>query len=152
MSNLTRIDPVQDIARAFEAFPFRDMESSVGWPRFRRWLAQLPAEPAIKLDVAEDDKAYRVKAELPGVKKEDIAVDVNGNEVTISAEVKRDKEEKKEDVVYTERYYGKQFRTFTLAHEIDRKATKARFADGVLELTLPKTGAGSASAPRIEIQ
>jgi HSP20 family protein len=152
MSNLTRIDPVQDIARAFESFPFRDMETSVGWPRFRSWLAQFPTEPTIKLDVTEDDKAYHVKAELPGVKKEDIAVDVEGNQVAISAEVKRDTEGKTEDVVYTERYYGKQSRSFTLAHEIDRKAAKAKFADGVLELMLPKKSNGSGSAPRIEIQ
>jgi HSP20 family protein len=148
MSNITRIDPLQDLAR-FE--PFREFEQLMGWPRFRRWMNELPAEPTIKLDVTEDDKAYCVKAELPGVKKEDIQVEVKGDQVSISAEVKREKEEKKgETVVHSERFYGRQYRSFTLGQEIDRKNVAARFQDGVLELTLPKNGHGAAQ--RIAIQ
>jgi HSP20 family protein len=140
MSNIIRTDPVQDFARAFE--PFREFETAFGWPKFRRWLSELPAEPTIKIDVTEDEKAYHVKAELPGVKKEDIAVDIDGNQVSVTAETRREKEEKKgETVVHSERYYGKQFRSFTLSREIDRKTAVAKFADGVLELTLPKNGA-----------
>lgn len=137
MANLTpRNDPFQELSR-FD--PFREMESLFGFPRLRRWLAEAPAEPHIKLDVSEDDKAYHVKADLPGVKKEDIGVEIEGHEVSLTAEVKGEKEEKRgESVVHSERYYGKQFRSFTLAHEIDRDRADAKFADGVLELTLPK--------------
>jgi HSP20 family protein len=139
MTNITRFDPFQQIAR-FE--PFRELEGFATWPRsLRRLFEEMPTEPGIKIDVTEDDKAYKVKADLPGVKKEDIVVEVEGNMVSITAEVKREKEEKKDEkVVHTERYFGSQFRSFTLGQEIDRNKVEAKFADGVLELTLPKAG------------
>ena len=140
MANITRNDPVMDLARAFE--PFRDFEGPLAWPRLRQWLREIPGEPTIKLDVTEDDKAYHVKAELPGVKKDDIAVEVDGNQVSIAAEVKRESEEKKDEkVIRSERYYGRQYRSFSLGRDIDRTKVEAKFADGVLELTLPKNGA-----------
>ena len=107
---------------------------------------EMPVEPTIKLDVTEDDKAFHVKADLPGVKKEDISVEVEGNQVCVTAEVKRETEEKKDEkVVHSERYYGKQFRSFTLGREIDRDKVEAKFSEGVLELTLPKDGTTPAS-------
>lgn len=149
MTNIIRTDPLQELAR-FE--PFRDFESfAPSWQPLRRWLRELEAQPSIKLDVTEDEKAYQVKAELPGVKKEDIVVEIDGNQVSLSAEVKRETTEKKgENVVHSERYYGMQSRTFTLGCEIDRKAAVAKFQDGVLELTLPKSGA--ATSQRIAVQ
>jgi len=137
MSNITRTDPLTELAR-FE--PFRDLENFMGWPRFRRWMHELPAvEPTMKVDVTESDSNFIVKADLPGVKKEDIAIEVKGDQVSITAEVKRETEEKKGDtLVHSERYYGRQFRSFTLGTEIDRNNVAAKFADGVLELTLPK--------------
>ena len=136
MANITKFDPFNELFR-FE--PFREVEPF--FPKRLRRMFEDMGEPTIKLDVSEDDKAYHVKAELPGVKKEDIAVEVEGNQVSLSAEVKREKEEKKDEkVVHSERYYGKQFRSFTLARPIDRKNAAAKFADGVLELTLPKEG------------
>lgn len=99
---------------------------------------------ACKLDVAEDDKQYTVHADLPGVSKDDIHVDIEGNRVSISAEVKRQKEEKdKDNVVLAERYEGKVFRSFTLACDVDEAATEATYVDGVLTLTLPKKAQGS---------
>ena len=150
MSNLTtRNDPVQELVRVLD--PFRQFEGPFNWPHLRRWLAELPVEQTIKLDVTEDEKAYHVKAELPGLKKEDISVDIDGSQVSLTAETRREKEEKKgETLVHSERFHGKQFRSFTLRQEVDRKAAVAKFADGVLELTLPKNG--GASAQRIAIQ
>lgn len=149
MSNIIRTDPFHELAR-FD--PFRSGGFLAGWPRLaRRWLDEMPMEPTIKLDVTEDDKAYHVKADLPGVAKDDIKVEIEGNQVSLSAEVKRDKEEKKgEAVVYTERYVGQQFRSFTLEHEIDRAKAEAKFTDGVLDLTLPKTTASPSR--RIAVQ
>ncbi|HXZ49456.1 MAG TPA: Hsp20/alpha crystallin family protein [Usitatibacter sp.] len=149
MANITtRNDPYQEIAR-FD--PFRDFESFFGLPRLRRWLTEVPTEPTIKLDVTEDDKAFHVKAEMPGVKKEDINVEIEGNQVSLTAEVKRETEEKKgETVVHSERYYGKQYRSFTLGKEIDRKKAEAKFENGVLELTLPKDG--GTTTQRIAVQ
>ncbi len=134
----TRNDVLQEVER-FD--PFREIEPSF-WPAsLRRIFRDLPAEPAIRLDVTEDDKAYKVKAELPGVKKEDIDVEVEGNQVSIAAEVKRESEAHEgEKVIRRERYLGRQYRSFTLARDIDRAKVEASFADGVLELTLPKNG------------
>ena len=96
-------------------------------------------EVQIKIDVNEDAKAYTVHAEIPGVKKEDINVTLDGNQVSISAEVKKLNEVKQgEKVVRSERYYGKVSRAFTLAQEVDEAAAEAKYNEGVLELILPK--------------
>ncbi|MGA9665331.1 MAG: Hsp20/alpha crystallin family protein [Gallionella sp.] len=96
-------------------------------------------EIQIKLDVSEDDKAYTVHAEIPGVKKEDIHVTVDGSQVAISAEVKNEKEVKEgEKVLRSERYYGKVSRTFMLDQDVDEAAAQAKYSDGILELRLPK--------------
>jgi HSP20 family protein len=148
MRKITLPDPVREIAH-FD--PFRDIESFFPMPKLRRWIPEALAEPTIKLDVTEDEKAYHVKAELPGVKKEDVQVEIDGNQVSLTAEMKREKDVKKgETLVHSERYYGKQFRSFTLGREIDRKAAQAKFRDGVLELTLPKNG--SPTAQRLTVQ
>jgi HSP20 family protein len=101
----------------------------------------------VKVDVAERDGAYVVHAELPGVKKEDIQLSIDGAQVTLSAEIKREKEAKEgeqghnERVLHSERTYGKVTRSFTLPQEIDDATAQARFNDGLLELTLPKKAA-----------
>lgn len=149
MGNMIPVDPFRELAR-FD--PLREFEGAFGFPRLRRWMADMPAEPTIRLDITEDEKAYHVKAELPGVKKEDIEVQVEGNQVSLSAEVKREKEEKRgEAVVHSERYYGRQFRSFTLGQDIDRAKTEAKFEDGVLNVTLPKAGP-TAPAERIAVK
>lgn len=131
--------------------PFRDIESFFPWPRLRAFDAHLAAAPEIRLDVTEDDKAYYVNAEMPGVKKEDIDIQVEGNQVSLAAEVKRVKEEKKDEkVVYSERAFGRQYRSFTLPAPVDRDKVTAAFKDGVLQLTLPKNGSGASR--RITVQ
>ncbi len=93
----------------------------------------------IRLDVSEKENAYVVHADMPGVKKEDIKIEIDGNEVSISAETKNDKEVKDGDrVLRSERYYGKVSRSFTLASEVDETAASAKYENGVLELALPK--------------
>ena len=107
----------------------------------------LPGETELRLkvEVKEDDKAYSVHAEIPGVKKEDISVDVDGNQLSIRAEVKRDDEKKEgKKVLHSERYYGMVSRSMTLPTEVDSQAAKAEYKDGVLDLTLPKKAAKSA--------
>jgi HSP20 family protein len=79
-----------------------------------------------------------VRAELPGVKKEDIDISIDGNMVTLRAEVKREKEEKDERMVRSERYYGAMSRSFSLDHDVEEKGAEAKYSDGILELTLPK--------------
>jgi HSP20 family protein len=95
------------------------------------------------MDVKEQGDDYLVHAELPGVRKEDIHVIVDGNQVSISAEVKQEKEVKEgERVLRSERYFGKVSRSFQLGQEIDDAKASAKFNEGVLELTLPKRVAG----------
>jgi len=104
--------------------------------------------PRLKVDVAEKNGAYTVTAELPGVKKDDIQVTIDGAQVTLSAEVKREKEVSQDErVLHTERSFGKLSRSFTLPQEVDEGKAEARFRDGVLELTRPK----KAAAPRKQI-
>ncbi|HEX8011297.1 MAG TPA: Hsp20/alpha crystallin family protein [Casimicrobiaceae bacterium] len=139
MANITRFDPFRELA-SFD--PFRNFEEFFRSPRLAPLLRDFPAEPQIKMDVTEDDKAYHVKADIPGVKKEDINVAIDGNQVSISAEVRKETEEKKGDkVLRSERYYGSQSRSFTLLHEVDQSKAEAKYVDGVLELTLPKKNA-----------
>lgn len=98
-----------------------------------------PAAPTMRMDVKENEAGYQVHAELPGVKKEDIQVTIDGGTLSISAEVRQEKEEKEGDqVLRAERYFGKVTRSLQLPHEVDEGAAAARFTDGVLELTLPK--------------
>ena len=128
MSNLTRYDPLDDLFRGFFVRPVE--------------LGDAPAMPAVKMDVKEQEGAFTVHAELPGVKKEDIHVTVDGNHVSISAEVKQEKEVKEgERVLRSERYFGKVSRSFQLGQEIDDTKAAAKFNEGVLELTLPKRAA-----------
>lgn len=132
MANITRWDPFDDVDELFKGFFLRPMRLEAG-----------PEQPVrIKMDVREDDKAYTVHAEIPGVKKEDISVSIDGNQVSIGAEVKSQKEEKQgEKVLRTERYYGKVYRAFSLAQDVDQEGAKAKYENGVLELTLPKRAA-----------
>ena len=97
------------------------------------------APAAVKVDVAETEKGYIVHAEIPGVSKDEIQVAVEGNQVTIAAEVKRTHEPKEgERVLRTERYYGAVYRSFTLPTELDEASSEARYDNGVLELKLAK--------------
>ena len=140
MANLTRYSPVDDafddLFRGFFMRPVR-MEGA--------------SEMQIKMDVKEDDKNYTVHAEIPGVKKDDIHVNIDGNQVSISAEVKNEKEVKEgEKVLRSERYYGKVSRAFTLGQDVDEGAAQAKYSDGVLELVLPKKAVTKAKRLSIE--
>ena len=140
MTNLTRFDPLGELAR-FD--PFRGFDELFYMPRLPASYrpVAMPAELAIKMDLTEDDKAFCVKAEIPGVRKEDIHVGIEGNEVSISAELKKETEEKKgETVLRSERYYGRCARNFTLTHAVDETKAEAKYANGVLTLMLPKKG------------
>lgn len=107
---------------------------------WRPWRAEGGERaPQIRLDLSETDGAYAVKAEIPGVKKEDIDVRIDGNQLTISAEVKQDKEENKDGrVLRCERRYGYASRSVLLGSDVDQAAADAKYSNGVLELALPK--------------
>jgi len=93
----------------------------------------------IRIDITENDKSYDVRAAIPGARKEDIRLTVDGNFVSIAAEVKKEKEEKSAGrTLVRETYFGSVSRGFSLGHEIDEKAVVAKLEDGILKLTLPK--------------
>jgi len=142
MSNITRYDPFRKLAR-FD--PLWDMDDVFDRLMVRPVLREsLEIEPQIKMDVKESNGDYKIKAEIPGVKKDDIHVSVEGNRVSISAEVKKEKEEKEGDkVIRSERSYGMASRSFSLADEVDQDKVQAKYADGILELTLPKKAGSS---------
>jgi|SRR3954449_5186153 HSP20 family protein len=148
MANIARRSPYGDIAR-FDPF-FNIDEWFKGFP-MHPFAQQAEAAPQIKIDVTEDDAASHVHAEIPGAKKEDIKVQIDGNRVTISAETKEEKEEKEgERVIYRERRVGASYRTFTLASEVDEAKAEAKYENGILELTLPKKE--GKTAKRIDVK
>jgi len=129
MANVSRFDPFNELVDdLFKGFLVRPVA----------YEGRNDALPRMKVDVAEKNGAYLVKAELPGVKKEDIQVSIDGPQVSLSAEVKREEEDQEQRVLHTERVYGKVQRSFTLPQEVDEEKAEAKFRDGVLELTLPK--------------
>ena len=141
MANITRYSPFDeafdDLFRGFFVRPV-NYDAPAGAAQFR-------------VDVSENEKAYTLRAEIPGVKKEDINVTIDGDTVAITAEVKHEKDVKNGDrVLRSERYYGKLYRAFTLGQAVEEAGTGAKYVDGVLELTLPKKAA--AQAKRIAIQ
>lgn len=140
-NKLMRFDPFGDIARLD---PFRNIDDLLKDFRLTPTLRGVESEPRIRMDVSETDQAYLVKAEIPGVKKDDIKVAIEGNQVSITAEVKKEEEKKSGSMIRSERYYGQQYRSFTLPQEVDDTKAEAKYQDGMLELTLPKKpGTGS---------
>jgi len=140
MVNITRFNPfddaIDDLFRGYFVHPV----SYDG-----------PAAAEFRVDVSENEQAYTLRAEIPGVKKEDINVTIDGDTVAIGAEVKHEKEVKNGDrVLRSERYHGKVYRAFTLGQAVEEAGTSARYENGVLELTLPKKAA--AQAKRVTIQ
>jgi HSP20 family protein len=144
MANVTRFDPFNELVDdLFKGFLVRPLAYENG--------RGSEIAPRMKVDVAEKNGAYVVSAELPGVKKEDIQITIDGAQVTLAAEVKREKEASQDErVLHTERVYGKATRSFTLPQELDEAKAEAKFRDGVLELTLPKKAA--AQRKQISIQ
>jgi len=144
MAQLIRNESIDDMFNnLFQGFLVRPVGAT--------GTAPTGAARPFSVEVTEDEKAYAVHAELPGVSRDDIHVTIDGNDVAISAEVRNQREANKDGrVLRSERYYGKLYRAFQLADAIDEDAAEAKYNDGVLELRLPKKGV--ASAKRLEIR
>ena len=136
MTQVTRFDPFNELVDdLFKGFLVRPVAYD---GRANGALAR------VKVDVNEKSDAYTVTAELPGVKKDDIQVTIDGAQVTLSAETRREKEVPQDErLLHTERSYGKVTRSFALPQEVDEGKAEAKFRDGVLELTLPKKAAAA---------
>jgi HSP20 family protein len=127
------------LPRAFDIEPLWRGMPSVG-----------AASPAV--DLAEDDKAYHITAEMPGMSEKDIDVQLSGDMLTIKGEKREEKEEKAKNYYLSERHYGSFQRSFTLPDGIDRDKIDASFAEGVLRLTLPKTPETMKQQKKIEVK
>jgi HSP20 family protein len=137
MVNITHSNPIDE---AFQQL-FRGS--------FPVWLpapeTRTPAPTQFRIDVSENDKEYHVLADMPGVRKEEISVTINGNEVIVSAEVKHEKDVKNGiTMLRAERYYGRILRELAFSEDIDEVKAEAKYTDGVLELTLPKKNGAAA--------
>lgn len=144
MPSITRYDPIADVfddlLKGFFVQPVSAARRDQG-----------EQSRAARIDIVEQNGEYKVHAELPGVKKEDIKVHIDGNQVSISAETRVERDAKEgERVLHSERYYGKVARTFRLDSEVDDTKTTARYENGILELVLPKKE--QPSARQITIQ
>lgn len=137
--HLTRFEPFSDLL-AFD--PLRNFDDLLR--DFRQSALQGQEAPPIRIDVAETDQAYTISAEIPGVRKEDIKVDIDGNRVAIAAERKRESEQQQGNTVRSERHWGRQYRSFVLQTPVDDAKAQANYDDGVLKLVLPKKTDSSA--------
>lgn len=120
------------------------------WPRLWPAVREFEWQPAT--DVVETDKEFVFKAELPGVKKEDVSVELEGDVLTIKGERKEEKEEKGKKMHRVERFYGSFLRSFALPDNVDTKAIRAEMKDGVLEVHVPKTAAPESKPTKVEVK
>lgn len=105
----------------------------------------------IRVDIRETDKEYIIEAEVPGVKKEDIKLDLKDNVLTIGVEHREENKEERKDYIRRERRYGAFSRSFNVEN-VKQDEIKAKYSDGILTITLPKADGGDEKKRRIEIQ
>jgi HSP20 family protein len=118
-----------------------------------RWGPPATADmaTAARIDVSESDAEIKMEAELPGVEEKDVEVVLSGGRLTIKGEKKQEKEEKKQDYYLHERSYGSFARSVTVPFDADPDKVKAKFANGVLTVTVPKPPEVKAKAKKIQI-
>ena len=102
--------------------------------------------------MSEDDKAYKITAELPGLDAKDVDVSVSGNTLVLKGEKRQEKEEKNKNYFFSERAYGSFQRSFELATTVDREKIAADYSKGVLTITLPKTAEAQKQEKKIEVK
>lgn len=140
MNALTRMERMDNL------FP----EMMRRWARPLQMLDDVDVPSDIRVDISENDKEYLVSAEIPGAKKEEIRVSIDGNYISIAADIKKELEEKHGRTLTKETYHGSVSRGFTLGSEVDDKTAVAKLEDGVLRLTLPKRKGSSSRVLKIE--
>jgi len=139
MNALTRFDRIDSL--------FPELLRRMSRPLQTLETPELPSD--IRLDISENDKEYLVSAEMPGARREDIRVSIDGNYVSIVAEIKKEQEEKHGRSLVKETYHGSVSRGFALGSDVDEKAAAAKLEDGVLRLTLPKREGSSSRTLKI---
>jgi len=154
---------VPDVWRSFRSEMdrlFDRFAGGFGFPSLRRMFDTEPAlRPASSftlsapaIDMSEDEKAYKVSAELPGLDAKDVDVSISGNTLVLKGEKRQEKEEKEKNYYFSERAYGSFQRAFELPASVDRDKVSADFAKGVLTITLPKTPDAQKQQKKIEVK
>ena len=144
---LIRWDPSREIDDLFERYT-----KAVGQPRAGSQEVIATGDWAPRVDIAETDKAFEIKVEIPEVNKEDVKVTVDNGVLTIRGERKQEKEEKGKKFHRVERYYGIFTRSFTLPDNVDETKVKASFKDGMLNLQIPKTEEAKPKAIEVKVE
>jgi HSP20 family protein len=155
--------PVPDVWRSFRSEMdrlFDRFAGGFGFPSLRRMFEiEPPWRPMSSfafsmppIDMTEDDKAYKISAELPGLDAKDVDVSVSGNTLVLKGEKRQEKEEKDKDYYFSERAYGSFQRAFDLPTSVDRNEIAADFSKGVLTVTLPKTRDAQKQQKKIEVK
>jgi HSP20 family protein len=150
---------VPDVWRSFRGEMDR-LFDRFGFPSFRRMLDMEPgwrpassfsfSAPAI--DMSEDDKAYKISAELPGLDAKDVDLSISGGTLILKGEKRQEKEEKEKNYYFSERAYGSFQRAFDLPASVDRDKIAADFSKGVLTITLPKTPDAQKQQKKIDVK
>ena len=140
-----------EMDRLFDRFSFpslrRMFEMEPGWRPVSSFSFSAPA-----IDMSEDDKAYKITAELPGLDAKDVDVSVSGNTLVLKGEKRQEKEEENKNYFFSERAYGSFQRAFELSTTVDRDKIAADYSKGVLTITLPKTAEAQKQAKKIEVK
>jgi HSP20 family protein len=139
--------------------PFREIEDmferynrSIGWPHRGSQEIMASGDWSPRVDIAETDNEFIIKAEVPEIKKEDVKVTVDNGVLNIRGERKQEKEEKNKKFHRIERYYGSFSRTFTLPDNVDEKNIEASFKDGMLNLQIPKVEKAKPKAIDVKVK
>jgi HSP20 family protein len=135
-----------ELDRAFEAWP------SVRWPSFGQFARSDSATWSPKIDVFERDNRLVTRVDLPGMKKEDVSVEVTDGHLALSGERKHEKEEKKDNFYRSEREYGSFYRAVPLPDGVKLDDVKATFSDGVLEVSVPLPAKPESTVRKVQIE
>ena len=145
------ISPFEEMEKRFEEF-FRRPFSMLGPSWFPAIRMPEIGEVSAKVDIFEDGNDVVVKAELPGMKKEDLDVNLTDDTIMVSGEKKKEEKIEKKDYYRVERSYGSFTRSFRLPKEVQSDKAKASFKDGVLEIRVPKTEEAMKKEKKVTIE
>lgn len=152
MKKETPFDLLRDMASEFDRMFVDTPWASRRWRSLRRPREAQTAAWLPEVDVFEKDNRLVTKVDLPGIKKEDVKVEVSDGQLMISGERRSEVEEKKENFYRCERGFGSFYRSVPLPDGVKLEDVKAQFADGVLEVSVPVPAARELKAGRVEIQ
>jgi len=144
---VSRQDPERELEAMFDRYT-----RAVGQPRAGSQEVIATGDWTPRVNIAETDKAFEIKVEIPEVNKEDVKVTVHNGVLTVQGERKLEKEEKEKKFHRVERYYGSFTRSFTLPDNVDETKISASFKDGVLNLQIQKTKEAKPKSIEIKVE